>query len=194
MAINESSTAREAPAEWVHRLSLRLLLLAAALLVVGVGFLLWNSWDLSLGEPGFDPGAPDARALTIAERALRLALFSGLGPLLLLLAMMLLCSALVVVRRPWDQVQLPPTRGLGLQPELVGVTAAASLLALVQLIAALLGLTVTGPLADVGALGTLATDLAADIATLCLAAIIAAHWWASGVLPSGVLPSNTERL
>jgi UDP-N-acetylmuramyl pentapeptide phosphotransferase/UDP-N-acetylglucosamine-1-phosphate transferase len=52
MTINEPSTVREAPAEWVHRLSLRLLLLAAALLVVGVGFLLWNSWDLTGGRKG----------------------------------------------------------------------------------------------------------------------------------------------
>jgi UDP-N-acetylmuramyl pentapeptide phosphotransferase/UDP-N-acetylglucosamine-1-phosphate transferase len=52
MTINEPSTVHEAPAEWVHRLSLRLLLLAAALLVVGVGFLLWNSWDLTGGRKG----------------------------------------------------------------------------------------------------------------------------------------------
>jgi hypothetical protein len=189
MAINDPTTVREAPAEWVHRLSLRLLLSAAALLVIGVGFLLWNSWELTRGEPGFDPGAQDPRALTLAERALRMTFSSQLGPLLLMLAMMLLCSALVVVRRPWDMARYPPTRGQGLQPEIVGVTAAASLLALLHLMSALLGLTVTGPLADVGVLGSLVTGLAADIATLCLAAVLTTHWWASDALSASTEPA-----
>lgn len=194
MTISDPTTV-EKRAGRVHRLSLRLLLVAAALLVVGVGFVLWNGWDRSRGEPGFDPNAlGDPHAATFAERALMTTVLTGVSPLLLLFAMILLCSALVVVHRPWDANRLRPTRGLGLQPEIVGVTAAASLLALVQLMAAMLSLTVTSPLTDAFGFGSLAPNLAANAATLCLAAIITAHWWASGLLPSGVLPSNTERL
>ena len=194
MTINDSSTAREAPAEWVHRLSLRLLLFASALLVVGVGFLLWNGWGLTLGDAGFDQGAPDPRALTVAERALRMTFSSQLGPQLLLLAMMLLCSALAVVRRPWDTSLHPPTRGMGLQPEIIGVAAAASLLAVLHLTSSVLGMTVTEPLADLGVIGPLVTGVATDIATLCLAAILTAHWWASaGRSSTTLLPFHTAQ-
>lgn len=183
MTINDPAAVREPPAEWLHRLTLRLLLSAAALLVVGVGFLLWSSWERTRGAPGFDPDAPGPRPMTVAERALGMTLSSQLGPLLLLLAVMLLCSALVAVRRPWDTSWHPPTRGLGLQPEIVGVTAGASLLALLHLISSVLGMTVTSQVADFGGLGALATGLAADIATLCLAAILTTHWWTSAGLP-----------
>ena len=190
MSINDPTTVREPSAESVQRLSLRLLLVAAAGLVVGVGCLLWASWETSGGTPGFDPGATDVPpAPTLAERALIMTLFSGVGPLLLLLATMLLCSALVIVRRPWDTIGLPPSRGLGLQPEIVGLTAAASLLAAVQLIAAVMALTVKGPTADAAGSGTLVASLAADAATLCLAAILTAHWWASDALPSNTEPA-----
>jgi len=189
MAINDPTTVREPSAERVQRLSLRLLLVAAAGLVVGVGCLLWASWETSGGTPGFDPGATDSPAPTLAERALIMTLFSGVGPLLLLLATMLLCSALVIVRRPWDTIGLPPSRGLGLQPEIVGLTATASLLAVVQLMAALLALTVKGPTADAAGSGTLVASLSADAATLCLAAILTAHWWASDARPSNTEPA-----
>jgi hypothetical protein len=134
-----------------------------------------------------------ARALTIAERALRMTFSSQLGPQLLLLAMMLLCSALVVVRRPWDTSLHPPTRGMGLQPEIIGVAAAASLLAVLHLISSALGMKVTGPYADLGVIGPLVTGVATDIATLCLAAILTAHWWASAGLRSSttLLPFHT---
>jgi len=39
---------------------------------------------------------------------------------------------------------------MGLQPEIIGVAAAASLLAVLHLISSVLGMTVTGPLADLG--------------------------------------------
>jgi hypothetical protein len=177
MTINYPAAVREPQAEWVHRLSLRLLLFASALLVVGVGYLLWNGWELSLGDPAFDLGAQDPRALTVAERALKMTYSSQLGPQLLLLAMMLLCSALVVVRRPWDPSLRPPTRGMGLQPEIIGVAAAASLLALLHLISAVFGMTATGLYADPGVMGALVTGVTTDIATLCLAAILTSHWW-----------------
>lgn len=203
MTISDPTTV-EKRAGRVHRLSLRLLLVAAALLVVGVGFVLWNGWDRSRGEPGFDPNTlGDPHAATFAERALMTTVFTGVSPLLLLLAMMLLCSALVVVHRPWDANRLRPTRGLGLQPEIVGVTAAASLLALVQLMAAMLSLTVTSPLTDAFGFGSLAPNLAANAATLCLAVILIAQWWASAGLPSNTsarpsnadgLPTNTDGL
>jgi hypothetical protein len=197
MTINEPSTVREAPAEWVHRMTLRLLIVAPALLVVGAGFLLWNSWDRSGGQPGLDPNSTaDARAATLAERAVWTTMFSGVGPLLLLFAMMLLCSALVVAQRPWDASRLLPARGVGLQPEIVGLTAAASLLALVQLMAAFLGLTVSGPLTEIVSSGSLAANLAANAATLCLAVILIAQWWASAGLPSNTAarPSNADGL
>jgi hypothetical protein len=184
MTINYPAAVREPQAEWVHRLSLRLLLFASVLLVVGVGFLLWDGWELSLGDPGFDPGAQEPRALTVAERALKMTFTSQLGPQLLLLAMLLLCSALVVVRRPWDTSMHPPTRGMGLQPEIIGVAAAGSLLAFLHLMSAVLGMTATGLYADLGVMGALVTGVVTDIATLCLAAILTAHWWASAGLRS----------
>lgn len=75
------------------------------------------------------------------------------------------------------------------QPEIVGLTAAASLLAAVQLTAAVMALTVKGPTADAAGSGTLVASLAADAATLCLAAILTAHWWASDALPSNTEPA-----
>jgi hypothetical protein len=196
MTINDPAAVREPQAEWVHRLSLRLLLFASALLVLSVGYLLWNGWELTLGDPGFDPGGQDPRALTVAERALKMTFSSQLGPQQLLLAMMLLCSALVLVRRPWGTDLQPPTRGMGLQPEIIGVAAAASLLALLHLISAVFGMTATGLYADLGVMGALVTGVATDIATLCLAAILTTHWWASAGLRSSTtsLPSNTDGL
>ena len=185
MTSNDTDAVREASGERVHRLSIRLLLVAAAALVVGVGFLLWSAWASTVGIPVIDDtgGAPVAASL--ADRAFSFALYSAVGPLLLLSAVMLLCSALMVVRRPWDPTWLPPSRGLGLQPEIVGVTAAASLLALVQMVAAFLALTVTGPMAYRDISGSLVADLAANCATLCLAALLTAQWWASTGQPSG---------
>ena len=58
-----------------------------------------------------------------------------------------------------------------------------------QLIAAVMALTVKGPTADAAGSGTLVASLAADAATLCLAAILTAHWWASDALPSNTEPA-----
>ena len=185
MTINYPAAVREPQAEGFHRLTLRLLLFAPALLVAGVGFLLWDGWQLTLGDPGFDSGTEGPRALTVAERALKMTFTSQLGPQLLLLAMMLLGSALVVVRRPWDTSQHPPTRGMGLQPEIIGVAAAGSLLALLHLVSSVLGMTATGLYADLGVMGPLVTGVATDIATLCLAALLTVQWWASTGQPSG---------
>jgi hypothetical protein len=173
----------------VHRLSLRLLLFASALLVAGVGFLLWDGWQLAPGDQALDPLAQEPSSSTVAERALRMTLNSPLGPQMLLLAMMLLCCALVVVRGPWDSSLHPPTRGLGLQPEIIGVAAAGSLLALLHLVSSVLGMTAFGFQPGMGVMGALVTGVASDMATLCLAAILTAHWWASaGLRSSTTLP------
>jgi hypothetical protein len=194
MTISDPSAVLERPAEWVNRLTLRLLIVAPGLLVVGASFLLWNSWDRSGAQPGLDPNSTaDARAATLAERAVWTTIYSGVSPLLLLFAVMLLCSALVVAQRPWDASRLLPARGVGLQPEIVGLTAAASLLALVQLMAALLSLTVSGPLTEIVSPGTLGANLAANAATLCLAVILIAQWWASAGLPSKNTAAAVQR-
>jgi hypothetical protein len=52
---------------------------------------------------------------------------------------------------------------------------------------------VTGPYADLGVIGPLVTGVVTDVATLCLAAILTAHWWASAGLRSSttLLPFHT---
>lgn len=167
--------------------SVRLLLLASVIVLAGVIYNIWPTVGFSQGEALLS-AQRDADGVDLSERALSFLVFGGNGPLLLPLAMILICGCFVLIHRSPQggaSAQLwtnPFGRFAELQAEVVGVAVLVGVVALGYAGATILAFTVAQPvlLPVDQARGILATILVSSAATLCLLGVLLTYWWILG--------------